>query len=452
MNQRLRHDGLMDLVQNYASTSQSQRYVGHYLPGLAYDADGIASAIIDRPAEDAVAPGFTIEGDDENIVSNELDRLGALLHLIEALRFARLYGASAILVLTEDGAALDQPLNPARLRTITDLVVYRGDAIQPEGTNYTDPRQRNYGMPEHYRLQPDHGDSFACHETRLIAFPGEPVSRSLRGVTGIPWAGRSALDGCREDLDRYRACLVLTRQIMERKQQAVHAMAGLTELIATAEGKTLVQEKIALTDAVRGLLNGVTIDGGPGNGQGIGDKYDIIDLSLGGIDTVLATLEIALCASARMTGPVLFGREIRGLGNTGEGAQSIYHGYVSSIRTRSLMPGVERLVRFIWAQQSLRSAEPKTWKVVANPLWSPSDKEVAEVKQIEAQSCKVSVEAVAAALDTGTISPEEGRDWLRETAYPALPQGPPPEPMPEPVQEGSLPQEEEAATANDPSA
>ena len=424
---KLRLDGLMDVVRGLAPVGYNQQGLSSFhLPAYAYETDGLAAVIVDRPAEDAVSRGWAIEGDDNATIANELDRLDATIHLTDAIRWARLYGASAILMLTEDGAALDQPLDPGNLRLITDLVVYTGDTIEPETERYSDPRFRSYGLPVRYRLAPEHGGTFTVHESRLIPFRGDPLPRQARYGARLPWAGRSCLEGCQRDLDRYRAGLTLARQVFERKQQGVHQMAGLTELLATAEGTALVRAKIALTDSVRGVINGITIDGGPGNGvANSGDDYKIIDLSLAGIDSVLGEFRDAISATTRIPQTVLFGSDVKGLGSTGSGEQSMYHALVKSMQERSLRPAIESLAGWIWSQKAVPEAEPEHWQLRFNGLWSPTDLEIADVKTKEALARKVHMEAVVAMLDGQLVTPEEARDMAR-LAFPELPEGSPP--------------------------
>lgn len=426
----LRADGLLDVVRGLRPGAAGQTYAGAYfLPALLYETDGIARNIVDRPAEDAISRGFVVEGDADAVVLNELDRLDAFQHLTDGLRAARLEGASAVLMLAEDGGALEDPLDPARLRRLDDLLVFPRTGITPGSDLYDDPRRREYGRPLRYMLTPAHGGAgFWVHDTRLLKLTGDPAPPSGRLGATLHWEGRSALDGCRSDLERYRAGLRLAEAVLERKQQGIYGMAGLAELLATVEGKQFVQEKLALVDAVRGLLNTVAIDAGPGNKDGTGDTYQIADLSVGGIDSLLNSLKIALCASSGFPAPILFGEDLRGLGTVGTGEQTIYHAKVRAIQERNVRPAIETLAPLIWAQAEVRASEPTFWRVDLNPLLAPSEAEEADVALKKAQARKVAAEAVQVALDTGAVSPEEGRDLLRETAFEQLPAGPPPEP------------------------
>jgi hypothetical protein len=421
MNQMsgIRADGLLDVVSGmrpYGALSNNHLF---FDSEWLYERDGIAATIVEKPADDAVSCGFTIEGDENNFILNEFDRIDAFAAINEAIRLARLRGASALFILAQDGKDLREPIDINNLEVIDSLIPYPGMSINAREQRYTDARLKNYGHPVFYELSPEYGLPFVVHESRLIKFTGDKSGRNYRVASNLPWQGKSVLGACHEDLSNYRTCLQLAREIMKRKQQAVHSMAGLSELLGSEEGKSIVRDKIALTDAVRGLLNGITIDGGPGNGEGDGDKYTIIDLSLGGIDIVVGAMQTALSASSKIPQVILFGSDIKGLGSRGEGEQSIYHSLIRSIHERNMRPAIEYLAGLLWAQKVAKESEPETWRLLFGSLFSPSAKEMAETDQIKANARKTTMEALQIGRDIEAISPEEARSGA-DLAFPEL--------------------------------
>jgi phage-related protein (TIGR01555 family) len=374
-----------------------------------YATDGLAALIVDRPAEDALSRGFVVEGDEDETVLNEIDRLDAIQVLTDGLRWSRLHGAAAVLLLADDGLSLDQPLNVARLRRINDLKPYVASALSAGRERYTDPNQINYGEPTLYRIQPRQGQSFEVHETRLLRLSGEPVPDDALLAPEISWMGRSALVGCEGDLTRYRDALGLTRAILERKQQPVHQMEGLAETLALPDGvgERIVADRLRVVDMTRGVFTTIAVDGK--------DKYSVLDASVSGIDALLNGFRIALSASSGIPVPILFGEGLSGLGNSGSGEQGIYHGRVRQVQERSLRPALERLVSLIWAQSEVRAREPEGWRITFNPLWSPSEKEVADAENVRATARKTSIEALTALLDRQVVMADEGRKFVAAT-------------------------------------
>src|SRR6187399_2764341 len=78
-----------------------RRSVYHYAE--LYMTNGIAQKIIDRPADDAFQRGVKIENDDEDLMSAEFDRLQVLAKMADAVRWSRLCGGSALLLIAKDG-------------------------------------------------------------------------------------------------------------------------------------------------------------------------------------------------------------------------------------------------------------------------------------------------------------------------------------------------------------
>jgi phage-related protein (TIGR01555 family) len=426
---QIRNDGFMNVLGSLVGDRQSRTAsLTGFAPAEAehlYVADGLAAMIVDRPAEDATARGFEIEGDEDGVVLNEMDRLDAGPVLTDALRWSGLYGASAIMPLVEDGLDLTDPLIPERVRLITDLMVYPSVCIKPNPERYADPRLRNFNEPVTYRVLSRFGGSFDVHESRLWGVPGDPLPRMLQNAYGLPWMGRSRLEACWTDLKHYRDGLALSRAIMERKQTPVYAMTGLAETLKEGkEGEEIVEKRLQIVDQVRSILTTLAIDGN--------DKYTIADSALGGVDHVLRDFKIALSASSGVPVAVLFGEEIKGLGSTGHGEQSIYHGRLKQLQERSVRPIMERLAALIFAQSSVPVREPEKWRVVFLPLWSPTEKEQADAALAHANARKAEAEGLNAYLSMQVIAPEEIRqiikgahpDYELEDAMPEFPELP----------------------------
>jgi len=120
-----------------------------------------------------------------------------------------------------------------------------------------------------------------------------PLKQSVR--QGLAWIGRSALEGCIDDLSRYDQALQWTIRLLERKQQGIYQMEGLGDLFAE-QADDQVSKRINLVDLVRGNLNSVVVDAK--------DSYTIENLGLDGVQSVIQEYQTALSASSNI--PVLF--------------------------------------------------------------------------------------------------------------------------------------------------
>jgi phage-related protein (TIGR01555 family) len=407
MSQRV--DGMMNVLNMMART-QPNSFAAFFDADRLYSADGLAATIVDKPAEDVMGAGFEIEGDENNDILNEFDRLDAIPIITDAIRWTRLHGGGAILMLLADGLPLTEPVNLARLRKIEDLMVYSSSAISPTSVRYTDPLRKNFGWPALYDVRPMQGNSFTVHETRLIKMAGDPLPYSTVLSRGLPWIGRSALESCYKDIERYRTGLCLSQGILERKTQLVHKMSDLGTMLSSGQDD-VVAKRLQMADAARNIFTMLAVDAL--------DDVVLADTSVGGIDAIIRDFRVAIAASSRMPLAVLFGEHVAGLNANAQGDLSIYYDLLRGIQKRRLIPTIERLAKVIWSQSELSATEPERWLVKLNPLFTPQPADVADVENKRANSRKLTIEAVNVASQMGAWTPEEVRN-ATALAFPEL--------------------------------
>ncbi|WP_454691140.1 phage portal protein [Achromobacter aloeverae] len=388
-----------------------RRLTGRVAAGVTdlemYAQGGLASRIVDLPADAAVAKGVQIQvdGQPDQGISDELDRLGAMQALADALRWARLTGGGAIVLLADDGAQLRDPLDPKRLNQIQELRVFDLLSVTATEQRYGDPTKANFGQPEVYmvRVNAPIGDvNFFVHETRLIPVPGAALPRGAT-ANPIPWAGRAAVSAAFNAVRRYRRGLTWADRLLERKQQAVYKMKGLAEAIKS-DLEPVVQKRIAMVDTVRNVLNSVAVDAE--------DDYAILNMDMNGVKDTLGEFQVAVSSECGIPVTVLFGRSPAGMNSTGESDLSIYDDMVRGHQTWQLSPALERLVSLILAQSTYQGA-PSSWSIAWNPLRSPSAKESADVRKTNADAQAQEMTALSAAMDAG-LSEDEARAYLKD--------------------------------------
>ncbi|CAP41309.1 phage portal protein [Bordetella petrii] len=371
-----------------------------------YASGGIFGRVVDAPADDAVARGVTIDGDDGRIAA-ELDRLKVLPALADGIRWARLTGGAVLMPITDDSARLDTPLNVERLHQIQEFRVFDLTDVDAPERRYRDPRKANYGMPEVYRVRsmaPDDGTAvFYVHETRLIPIPGDPLPRRLATLKGVPWAGRTAVERTYRAICRYQEALVLALKVLERKQQGVYGMKGLAEAISN-DMEAAVQKRIDLVDAVRGLLNTVAIDSE--------DEYAIHDANVSGVRDLVNEFQVGVSAECGMPVTILFGRSPAGQNATGEADFDGYYDLVEGVQSNKATPALERIVSLILAQETFANP-PEDWSIRWPALSSPTPKEEADVRETNAKAEKAEMEALSLAVDNG-LGEDEARAYMTE--------------------------------------
>lgn len=371
-----------------------------------YARGGIAARVIDMPADVAMSRGVEVEGDDDRVIAEELQRLDLVGNMSDALRWARLDGGSALMLLTDTGT-LDEPL-PESIGQVTEIRVVEMPQISvAPGGYYDDPNDPTYGQPEFYHVRPitagNSGASgfFTVHESRLLPVYGDPLPARLRIGATVPWAGRSAATAPFRAIERYEKSLVLSLEILKRKQQAVHRMAGLAELIQNGQ-EALVRKRVDLVDEVRSLMNGVAVDAE--------DDYQVYDQTVSGIKDLIAEFQMAVSADSGIPVTALFGRSAAGMNSTGENDLEGLYDLCEGIQKTCAQPALNRLIDALTRQTGINA--PGDWRIKWPSLWTPTDAEQAETRSKNANAAKAEAEARMTDLDTGVVSGEEVRSQM----------------------------------------
>lgn len=404
MTAPFRQDGYVDALAaagERLSRARERRAVDHLAAEL-YATDPLARAIVDKIAEDAMSRGFAIAGDEDGRVLSEWTRVNGGPVFTDALCRARLDGVAYVLMLTADGGSLSAPLLPEGTEEVRGIVALSRNELRPGDLLYADPAQLNYMQPVSYVLADER--QTVVHESRVLVFTLQaPRHRGQRNL----FHDGGVLGPVMPQLDLYNEAHRLIQQIAYRKQQAIYAMSGMADELALPGGEARVGARIDYVDGARSLLNMVATDAD--------DRFEVRDLSLGGVDTLMSVRRAGVAAAARYPQAVLFGEDIKGLGSTGTGEQGIYHGTVGSFQNLVVRPPLERFIAVLYAQRALRADEPDEWDIRFEPLWSPSAKETAEAAKAEEEAKLAKVRTAQALRDGRMVDDDELREWARRT-------------------------------------
>ena len=376
-----------------------------------YYTDGLAQRIIDKPSDDAFKEGLEVEGDDSGTMEDEFDRLAVYTKMADAVRWARLYGGAAILMIVKDGSSdLTEPLNMNALEQVLELRIYDMTCVKNSGRYYADESDPGtFGKLEVYTITPPNLNSFDVHETRLITVSGAPVPMGYVNYNGIPWTGRPVLEGCMADLMRYNQSLEWALRLLERKQQAVYQMNGLGEMFANGDD-AIVQQRINLVDLVRGNLNSIVIDKD--------DVYQVQNLGMDGVQQAIQEYQSALCASSGIASIVLFGQTKGGLHSSGNNNMETYYGVVAHIQNVVAQPAIEKLIATLYVQKTIKKSDiPDEWHIKWCPLWSPTELEKAQSDQAEATADQLNINNLVTLMNQGIMSAEEVRKVVVNDIY-----------------------------------
>ncbi len=371
---------------------------------MLYAKGGLFGNIVDKPAETAMSKGLIVKGDIDDVIDSEIDRLKLIPAMTDALRWSRLFGGAAIVPIMDDGL-LNTEINYENIGRIAELRVFDIDQISALPARYLDARHPNFGQPIYYEIDLGGNSRVVCHESRIIEVCGDPLPRSYRqSASLLPWAGRNAVDEAYRLILDYREALTLAKNILKRKQQAIHKMQGLADAIQ-AKQEAAVQARVGMVDKARGILNTVVVDSE--------DEFTVQDTNLAGIKEVINEFQVALSACTGMPVTILFGRSPGGLNSTGDADFETYHDMVEGDRRTKAQPALERLISLIWAQKTVTQKKPDRWTIIWPPLEQLSEKEQAEVEKTKSDALWNTMRALDTAVGTGGLSERQAADYLQ---------------------------------------
>lgn len=404
-----RNDSMGSLLNGVAAArqlGQLQLTWGGILGGrVAYSRGGLMARIIDLPSELATARGVTIENGGDGIAS-EMERLGVLECLSDALRWSLLDGGGAVVVMSQDGAELAQPLNPNSVQQIEELRVVSVQDIKAGPITYDDPQKLNYGWPITYEVKFSAATKYVVvHESRIIEVPGATRLGGVDDIGRIPWAGQPIGITVIQAVERYRSGVKWAAALLERSQQAVHRMKGLADMLMASQ-EAVVRARIDLVDSNRSALNGVAVDAE--------DDYTITNATLSGVKDVISELEVAVSAETGLPVTVLFGRSPGGLNATGDSDWDIVYQQVGQLQRRRLRRPLERLIALIYAQTAVDMERSDNWSITFNPLEVLNAQQQAEMENKQADTLnKIATAIKTVVVDTQALSQDEATAYLK---------------------------------------
>lgn len=386
----MRNDGWYNLLTGAGTTRYDKRKNTSF--GLAerfdrrtlieiYRGDGLANRVIQVVAKDMVREWFKIEGDTEGLVVQRMNELSTKATIKEALIWSRLFGGSIVLMLVEDGQELDQPVAEDQIRKILGLQVYdRYDIDWTSADLYNDSNHPKFGLPERYWISNrSTGERFAVHDTRIMRFDGEIIPKIVQRENN-GW-GDSTVAKIYERLrglgDGYIGIEGIITEFIIGKM----TIKNLQSLIGSKEGTALIRQRLEVLDMSKHMLNTLLLDEK--------EEFDrVAAAGTQGLAKLIEKLELAFTAVAGIPFIKVFQEQTKGLGSEAAGNIRLYYDDIKSDQEDALQPQLKILARYIQLAKDgeFHGKEIEGWSIVFNPLWQPTEKEIAETRKLIADT------------------------------------------------------------------
>ena len=361
----------------------SQSYVEH----------GVIQTLVDQPVDDAYSKGFDIKTEQYN--SEEIEQLqiyaeqsGLQRALIQALKWARLFGGGAVLLITNQ-----DPATKFNIESITESskIKYRAvdmwelyeDRLNIQGT---------YTLDEESEYYTYYGKK--VHKSRVLRVEGkEPPSFIRPRLRG--W-GMSEIERLVRSINQYMKNQDVTFDLLDEAKIDVFGMEGLNAALIDSGGTQTVATRLQNTNMLKNYNNALIMDKE--------DTYDQKTMTFAGLSDILTQIRQGLAADVKMPMTKLFGISSSGF-NSGEDDIENYNSMIESeVRAKSRFLLVD-LMKI--ASMHLYGSAPEDMMVTFPSLRVLSAKEEEEVKTNK-------YNRVVSAYQIGLISAEEAKDAINK--------------------------------------
>ena len=342
-----------------------------YTLTTAYKDLWLVRRVVQGLAEDALRCGW---GAPETEKLENFTHLNTATHeegaFERALHMAALKGGALLFIgYKNSGLAPQNLLEPApQGAEVAFLEVF--DRFQLQG----EARVQEVDSPEYDRPQVWHvigqrRPGLRFHASRAIRFPGLPRGQS--GESGETqqdrdW-GYSMLQPIWADVVRYGVFWQSVGHLMQLSSVGVLTLKGIIQMLAS-KNKDIAEARIDLLNQHMSSTRVMVLDA---DGA---ESYHREAVSFSDMPALLQELQVATAGALGRPVTKLFGRSPAGMNATGESDLRNYYDEVQSYRTRIIEPRLE---------QVLEICEGKKIDVEFESLWQPTDKEVAEIRNLQ---------------------------------------------------------------------
>lgn len=334
----------------------------------------------------------------------------------EGLRWARLYGGAAGLILIDGDEDLSEPLDydAIMLDDYKGLLIFdRWNGIYPDIELEDDISDEEYGYPKYYSISLSEAnnnlmlsynkqDLVKVHHSRIVRFNGRDLPLWERQAEMF-W-GESEIEIVFEELKKRDNTSANIASLIFLANIRVLKMNDLGQLLGASTQKA--QENLyKVLQAQNQLMSNMGIY--------VMDKDDDFgseQYSFGGLNDIYESFMLDIAGACEMPVTKLFGREPTGFNSTGESDLTQYYDTLEEKQETYLQPIIDKLLPIIF--MSTLGAIPEDLDWGFNPCMNVNSKDLADLAQSMASPI---FEAFNAGLITKEVALKELKQQNEKT-------------------------------------
>lgn len=376
----------------YPLTRMTDNYA---LLNSLYRDNWVVQNVVGLMVDDMLREWYVLQGGTTPEQQAALAQVERKIHLRarinEGLRWGRLYGGAAGLIMIRGQEDLSKPLDldlvfPGSFQGL--YILDRWQGITPNLGLVFDGGEE---VPESYSITDGQGHTVATvHNSRVVRFTGRDLPRIER-QTELYW-GESEVEALYKDVVAHDNVSANMAALTFQANINTMEVKGLEQLLSMSSPE--VQRRFWNT------MQAISVMRSNFGMQLVeqGNQIKNTQYTFTGLDEVYESMCLNLCGASHYPMTKLFGRSPGGLNSTGDSDLQNYYDYVDSQREAKLRPALEKLIPVLC--MSTWGYVPDDLEISFPPLWTPTAKELAEIAKSKAETITTAYQAGLLNVDT----------------------------------------------------
>lgn len=374
-----------------------------------------ARKVVDVPVGDAARTGFRVLVNDDDAARKKTEPFKQALGALELERrckkahtHVRKYGGAAIVMLCDDLAPIDEPIDYDSLRNIDALKVFHRFEIKPWRAYDTSRLGPKWGETELFELRPEtpfalQGVTFTgrmlIHESRVIPFFGREVGEEMRSYYD-GW-GQPHLEASYATIENLGVLFSTAASKTQELVYDVHKVHGLADLMfgqsRHTPGKTALEDRVRIVKLLKSIYRVILVDAE-------NEDWETRSIDFKGIRELFEVFSQQYSLSTDLPLTKALGQSPAGFNSADKTGERNYYDGISSQQEELWKPAIDKVVHVLSraSEGPTRGEALEEWEVIFGDHERPSPKEEAEIRKLHTEADKIVV-------DLGVMDPDEAR-------------------------------------------
>lgn len=386
-------------------------YMGPQELDSIYRSGWLGKKIIDVPAEDMTREWRSWAAEEDDVAAIEaVEAQFDLRHkVLDAKRWARLYGQSALIIMTGQGRP-EQPLPdeiPEGLVTGLHLAVGQWEIRISEWDN--DVNSPIFGEPLFYRYYSSTGLTAAgvkLHASRVIPFAG--VAMPHFTMRSEKCWGDSVFQAINQTMTSALSVTPIIADLLFEAKVDVVTTPDLAAAAGDEELESRLLKRWSLANVIKSISHTLLLNDG--------ETWEQKQINFAGISDMHARLFQEISGAADIPATRLLGQSPAGMNSTGESDLRNYYDGIAARQNSELRPALVRIDRVLLPSAGVKIADDTYFSF--KPLWQETPAQKADVALKRAQTTDIYVRT--AMVPDSVMSRAVVSQLIEDGTYPEL--------------------------------